>query len=127
MKKLLHILFSVLLSMLFIFMASGVTFRHCACSGKTSMTMGNVAHDKENSQSSDGCMTIATVSLSPTTQAQHATFDFHVFQPLVAIINDWDLLDLVPRPTESNKRILPREAYSPPPRQYLNLLTVLTI
>ncbi len=127
MKKLLHILFSALLSMLFIFMASGVTFRHCACSGKTSMTMGNVSHDKETSHSSDGCMTIATVSLSPTTQAQPATFNFHVFQPLVAIINDWDSLYLIPQPTESNKRILPRKAYSPPPRQYLNLLTVLTI
>ncbi len=127
MKKLLHILFSALLSMLFIFMASGVTFRHCACSGKTSMTMGNASHDKETSHSSDGCMTIATVSLSPTTQAQPATFDFHVFQPLVAIINDWDSLYLIPQPTESNKRILPRKAYSPPPRQYLNLLTVLTI
>lgn len=127
MKKLLHILFSVLLSMLFIFMASGVTFRHCACSGKTSITMGNVSHDKETSHSSDGCMTIATVSLSPTTQVQPATFHFHVFQPLIAIINDWTSLYLIPRPTESNKRILPREAYSPPPRQYLNLLTVLTI
>lgn len=127
MKRLLHIVCSVILSMLFIFMASGVTFRHCACSGKTSMTMGNVSHDKGNSHSSDGCMTIATVSLSPTTQAQPATFDFHVFQPLVAIINTWDFATLTSWHAESNESVLPHEAYSPPPRQYLNLIRVLTI
>lgn len=127
MKKLLHIAFSVILSMLFIFMASGVTFRHCACSGKTSMTMGNASHDKGNSHSSNGCMTIATVSLSPTTQAQPAIFDFHVFQPLVAIINVWDYASLVPWQAEPNETVLSHEAYSPPPRQYLNLIRVLTI
>lgn len=127
MKKLLHIIFSVILSMLFIFMASGVTFRHCNCSGKTSMTMGNASHDKGNSQSSNGCMTIATVSLSPTTQVQPAAFDFHVFQPLLAVINNWDLPELVPQQAESRERLLPRKAYSPPPRQYLNLIQVLTI
>ncbi len=125
MKKLLHIIFPVILSMLFIFMASGVTFRHCACSGKTSMTMGNLS--KENSHSSDGCMTISTVSLSPTTQTQTVAFDFQVFQPLVAIINNWDLLCLVPRQMGTIKYILPREAYDPPPRQYLNLISVLII
>lgn len=127
MKKLLHILFPVLLSMLFVFMASGVTFRHCACSGKTSITIGDLSRDKGNTQSSDGCMTIATVSLSPTTQAQPTTFDFHVFQPLVAIINTWDAFNLAPRQVETNRRLLPERKDDPPPRQYLHKLCVLTI
>lgn len=127
MKKLLHIAFSIVLSMLFIFMASGVTFRHCACSGKTSMTMGNASPDNGSSKSSNGCMTIATVSLSPTTQAQPMAFDFHVFQPLVAVINDWHLPSLVPQPLELASNVLPQRDASPPPRQYLRLIRVLTI
>lgn len=127
MKKLLHIAFSILLSMLFIFMASGVTFRHCSCSGKTTMTLGNATNDKGNSQTSKGCMSIATMSLSPTTQMQPASFDFNVFQPLVAIINDWHLPILVSQPLVSTVSVLPQKAASPPPRQYLRLIRVLTI
>ena len=127
MKKLLHIVFSIVLSMLFILMASGVTFRHCSCSGKTTMTLGNATHDKGNTQSSKGCMTIATVSLSPTIQMQHAAFDFHVFQPLVAIINDWRLPSIVSTPLVSTISVLPQRDASPPPRQYLRLIRVLTI
>jgi len=127
MKKLLHIVFSLILSMLFILMASGVTFLHCSCSGKTTMTFGNATHDKGNTQSSKGCMTIATVSLSPTTQMQPAAFDFHAFQPLVAIINDWRLPSLVSTPLASTISVLPQKAVSPPPRQYLQLIRVLII
>lgn len=127
MKKLLHIAFSIILSMLFVFMASGVTFRHCTCSGKTSMTMGNVSRDKGNNNSSNGCMTIATVSLSPTTQAQAVAFDFHVVQPLVAIINDWDVFNLTPRQVVTTRSLLSERHDTPPPRQYLHKLRVLTI
>ena len=113
--------------MTFIFMAGGVTFRHCACSGKTSITMGNASHDNGSSKSSDGCMTIATVSLSPTTQAHPMAFDFQVFQPLVAIIGNWDFLRLIPWQTESITCVLSHDAYSPPPRQYLHTIRVLII
>ena len=72
-------------------------------------------------------MTIATVSLSPTTQMHPMAFDFHAFLPLVAIINNWHIISLLPQEEVTARWILPKEAYSPPPRQYLHFLRVLTL
>lgn len=127
MKKLLHIALTLVLTMTLLVMGSGVTFRHCLCSGKTTMTLGNATQGDEDTESSNGCMTIATVSLSPTTQMHPMAFDFHAFLPLVAIINNWHIISLLPQEEVTARWILPKKAYSPPPRQYLHILRVLTL
>ena len=67
------------------------------------------------------------VQLSPTTQMQPTVFDFHAFQPLMAIIHEWQMphLSFMAKRTLSN--IIPKTGYSPPPKLYLYLIEVLTI
>ena len=128
MKKLLHISFTLVLTVMLLLMGSGVTFRHCSCSGETTVILSHTPESQgDNSMTKKGCMTVQTVSLSPTTQMQPAVYDFHAFQPLVAIINNWQLIRLIPEDVESDKLGMPERDYGPPPRQYLHLLTVLTI
>lgn len=139
MKKLLNISLILVLAMTLIVMTSGVTFRHCSCSGKTTMLMGslsdNDAHPanfgKNSSQGkvpqSKGCMTFYSLSLSPTTTMSSMAFDFHAFLPLISIINNWHTFNLLPPIVESKRNFLPNDFYSPPPRQYLHILRVLTI
>lgn len=127
MKKLLHISFIFLLTVTLIVMGSGVTFRHCSCSGKTTMILSHTSQDDGNSETTKGCMKISSVSLSPTTQMQPIAFDFHAYQPLVAIINDWHTFDLMPRIEKHAHSLLPLTGYSPPPKLYLYLINVLTI
>lgn len=123
MKRILNIVLTSVLAMALVVMASGVTFHHCSCSGKTTILLGHL----DDTESDKGCMTISSVSLSPTTPMQPVSFDFHVFQPLDAIVNDWHLFNLTPQQVESTRSILPTDIFSPPPRQYLHLLRVLTI
>ena len=123
MKKLLNIVLTSILAITLVVMASGVTFHHCSCSGKTTMLLGHLT----DTESPKGCMTISSVSLSPTTPMHPVSFDFQVFQPLVAIINDWHFFNLIPQQVESTRSFLPTNYFSPPPRQYLHILRVLTI
>ena len=128
MKKLLHLSFTLLLAVLLVLMGSGVTFRHCSCSGKTTMVLSHTPESQgDNTTTKKGCMTFQTVQLSPTTQMQPAAFDFHAFQPLVAIINNWHCTSLIPEEVEQAKWAMPQRNFSPPPRHYLHLLSVLTI
>lgn len=128
MKKLLNIVITSVLAITLVIMASGVTFHHCSCSGKTTMLLGSIKTNTEKQMPTPKrCMTVSSVSLSPTTMMQPVTFDFHVFQPLVTIINDWHLLQLIPQQVESIRSFLPKDCFSPPPRQYLHILRVLTI
>lgn len=135
MKKMLNIVLTSVLAITLIVMASGVTFHHCSCSGKTTMLLGNLKENTENSMASSKkcmptskkCMTVSSMSLSPTTMAQPLAFDFHVLLPLVTIINDWHLFQLIPQQVESTRSFLPTDFFSPPPRQYLHILHVLTI
>ena len=123
MKKLLNIALTSVLAITLVVMASGVTFHHCSCSGKTTMLLGHLT----DTESQKGCMTISSMSLSPTTPMHPVAFDFQVFQPLVAIVNDWHLFNLTPQHVESTRSFLPTDHFSPPPRQYLHILRVLTI
>lgn len=149
MKKLLNIVLISVLAIALVVMASGVTFHHCSCSGKTTILLGHLSNtefDRANSTTSSttaskgckttsdrcvpasqGCMTISSVSLSPTTPMHPVSFDFQVFQPLVAIVNDWHFFNLTPQQVESIRSFLPTDYFSPPPRQYLHILRILTI
>ncbi len=127
MKKLLHISITFILTMTLIVMGSGVTFRHCACSGKTTIILSHTSKNDGNSKTTKGCMTISSVYLSPTTQMQPTAYDFHVFQPVVAILNDWHALSMVSVIKEPAHGVLPPKGYSPPPKLYLHQIRVLTI
>lgn len=147
MKKLMNIVLTSVLAIALVVMASGVTFHHCSCSGKTTILLGHLSDSNTDTNTgaeastagdcqttsqkcipvSKGCMTISSMSFSPTTPMQNVAFDFHVFQPLVAIVNDWHFFNLIPQQVESTRSFLPTNFFSPPPRQYLHILRVLTI
>lgn len=139
MKKLLNISLTLVLAITLIVMTSGVTFRHCSCSGKTTMLLGHLSDEDAQPSylmgkgnhgklpKSKGCMTFYSLSLSPTTTINPMAFDFHAFLPLISIINNWHTLKLLPQIVESKSNFLPIDFFSPPPRQYLHILRVLTI
>jgi hypothetical protein len=64
--------------------------------------------------------------LSPTNMVQPVAFDFHVFQPLLAIlpclVAEW----LVPTDNKAVAQFIP-PVWKSPPRDYLNLIQVLLI
>lgn len=129
MKRTLHIALTLTLAIIFVMMGSGVTFLHCNCSGKTTVILSHSPKDgaQQQSKKERGCMTVQSVSISPTTQVQPAVYDMHAFQPLVCIINDWTLSLLTPQSVVLQQEPLPCDGHSPPPRQYLNMLRVLVI
>ncbi len=113
--------------MVLVVMGSGVTFRHCSCSGKTTVILSHTAQNGGSSETTKGCMKVSSVQLSPTTQMQLTAFDFHVFQPLMAIIHEWQQPNLSFWATKTTSNSLPETGYSPPPKLYLYLIKVLTI
>ena len=74
----------------------------------------------------EGCLTVEHVQQSPTITPQTTTYDFHVLQPLLAIlpslVAEWIL------PTICKAKVQPIYAmWKIPPRDFLNLIQVLFI
>lgn len=131
MKKCSYILLSVLLSVMLLFMGSGVTFMRCAHTGTVKMmtalsgdNLGGMA-DMDCSMTSK-CMSVTHVELSPTVAAQSVDYDFHVVQPLLALLPSLVAAWLVPTEDKAVERFVP-VAWKSPPRDYLNLIRVLLI
>lgn len=128
MKKCCHIILSVLLSLTILFIGSGVTVTRCAHTGTikvmTVLNCGSMA-GMSCSMNAD-CMSVEQVELSPTNLAQSFHYDFHVFQPLLAVlpslVAEWQV-------TTENKAEVQfcQEVWKSPPRDYLNLISVLLI
>lgn len=127
MKKLLHILLILFLAEVLVILGNGVTFLHCSCSGKTTIILSHTAQNGGSSETTQGCMKISSVQLSPTTQMQLTAFDFHIFQPLMVIVRDWQLPELSFIAMKSMSHSLFETGYSPPPKLYLYLIKILTI
>ena len=74
----------------------------------------------------EGCLTVEHVQLSPTDMAHAVTYDFHVVQPILAIlpclISEW----LQPTIHKTDYRYA-RVAWKYPPRDYLNFIQILLI
>ena len=128
MKKFSHILLSVLLSVTILFIGSGVTITRCAHTGTLKvMTVFNSGAMGDMSCSMNApCMTMEHVELSPTNMAQTVTYDFHVFQPLLAVlpslVAEWFVV------TENKAEVqFASEVWKSPPRDYLNFIQVLLI
>ena len=74
----------------------------------------------------EGCLTVEHIQLSPTLTAQTITYDFHVLQPLLAILPS--LVAEWMQPTTC--KVLVQSIHmvrKSPPRDYLNLIQVLQI
>lgn len=128
MKKFSHICLSVLLSMTLLFIGSGITVTRCAHTGTlkvmTVFNSGSMGDMSCNMNAS--CMTTEHFELSPTNMAQTVAYDFHVMQPLLAILPSLVAEWLDPTEIKAVARFVPR-VWKSPPRDYLNLISVLLI
>ena len=128
MKKFCHISLSLLLSMTLLFIGSGITVTRCAHTGTLKVVtvfnsggMGNMSCDMNSS-----CMTSEHLELSPTNMAQTVNYDFHVMQPLLAILPSLVAEWLVPTEHKAVCQFVP-QVWKSPPRDYLNFIRVLLI
>ena len=128
MKKFSHICLSLLLSMTLLFIGSGITITRCAHTGTlkvmtvfNSNSMGDMGCDMNSS-----CMTTEHFELSPTNMAQTVTYDFHVMQPLLAVLPSLVAGWLVPTERKAVSQFIP-QVWKSPPRDYLNFIRVLLI
>lgn len=128
MKKFCHIVLSVLLSMTILFIGSGVTITRCAHTGTLKvMTVFNSGAMGDMSCSMNApCMSTEHVELSPTNLAQTVNYDFHVFQPLLAVLPSLVAEWLVTTESKAEVPFIP-EVWKSPPRDYLNFIQVLLI
>lgn len=128
MKKFSHICLSLLFSMTLLFVGSGITITRCAHTGTlkvvtvfNSNSMSDMSCDMNAS-----CMMTEHFELSPTNMAQTVTYDFHVMQPLLAILPDLVAEWLVPTEHKAVSQFVP-QVWKSPPRDYLTFIQVLLI
>lgn len=126
MKKYCHILLSVLLSMTILFIGAGVDVVQCSCTGMAKVVLCGMEVEDNGCAPDEGCLTVEHVQLSPTLTAQTITYDFHVLQPLLAILPS--LVAEWMQPTTFKAMIHPiRVVWKSPPRDYLNFIQVFLI
>lgn len=130
MKKLSHIFLAVLLSVIILFIGSGVNIMRCAHSGTvkvmTAIGVNSIGEDNADCCMTSHCMTVTHVELSPTTAAQQVVTDFHIIQPLLAVLPSMVIEWL--RPAVCKTFVQPtRAVWKSPPRAYLNFIRVLII
>ena len=126
MKKCSHILLSVLLSMMILFIGGGVDVVQCSCTGMAKVVPCGMEVEDKGCAPDEGCLTVEHVHLSPTLTAQTITYDFHVLQPLLAILPS--LVAEWMQPTTCKVLVQStRVVWKSPPRDYLNFIQVLLI
>lgn len=126
MKKSSHILLSVLLSMMILFIGGGVDVVQCSCTGMAKVVPCGMEVEDKGCAPDEGCLTVEHVHLSPTLTAQTITYDFHVLQPLLAILPSLVAEWLQPTTCKTMVQST-RVVWKSPPRDYLNLIQVLLI
>ena len=126
MRKSINILLSILLSILIVWIGSGIMTMVCEHTGNVSLAQ---QMEKKNCKSSDAkhCMKMQIKTLSPTNTAQTVTHQFHPVQLslLPQLTTSCDLLPLLVQ-TKAPEKMLSLLWHSPP-RQYLRILTMLLI
>lgn len=118
----------MLLSMIIVFIGSGVTFVHCHHEG-TYRIMQNMAddHEDDDCEPNSNCMGYETLEISPTVSAQHYHFDFHIYQPLLVVYSELFALWQHFFATIEHVKQMVYHGISSPPRTYLHLIRVLII
>ena len=126
MRKSINILLSILLSILIVWIGSGIMTMVCEHTGNVSLVQ---QMEKKNCKNSDAkhCMKMQIKTLSPTNTAQTVTHQFHPVQLslLPQLTTSCDLLPLLVQ-TKAPEKMLSLLWHSPP-RQYLHILTILLI
>ena len=126
MRKSINILLSILLSILIVWIGSGIMTMVCEHTGNVSLAQ---QMEKKNCKNSDAkhCMKMQIKTLSPTNTAQTVTHQFHPVQLslLPQLTTSCDLLPLLVQ-TKAPEKMLSLLWHSPP-RQYLHILTILLI
>ena len=128
MKKFSHIMLSLLLSLTLLFVGSGVNITRCAHSGtvKVMTVFSSAAMDNMSCGMNSPCMTMEHFELSPTNVAQTVSYDFHVIQPLLAVLPSLVAEWLLPIENKAEVQYHP-DVWKSPPRDYLNFIRVLLI
>ena len=126
MKKCSHILLSVLLSMMILFIGAGVDIVRCSCTGMAKVVPCGTEVEDKGCMPGEDCLTVEHVQLSPTLTAQTITYDFHVLQPLLAVLPSLVAEWLVHTESMAVNQFIP-QAWKSPPRDYLNLIQVFLI
>lgn len=126
MKKCSHILLSLLLSMTILFIGAGVDVVRCSCTGMAKVVPCGMEVEDKGCAPDEGCLTVEHVHLSPTLTAQSITYDFHVLQPLLAILPSLVAEWMQPTTCKASVQSI-RVVWKSPPRDYLNLIQVLLI
>ena len=126
MKKCGHILLSVLLSMIILFIGAGVDVVQCSCTGMAKVVPCGMEVEDNGCAPDEGCLTVEHVQLSPTLTAQTITYDFHVLQPLLAILPSLVAEWMQPTTCKAIVQSI-HVVWKSPPRDYLNFLQVLLI
>lgn len=125
MKKSIHILMAVLLSMTVLLTGTGFNVVRCMHTGSVNAV---ICLDKSNMgcAPTSNCMSVEHVQLSPSNAAQSIVYDFNAVQTLVAIIPgfvaNWFLG--IQNQTIAKVFYAVRES---PPRDYLSFIRVLRI
>ncbi len=98
MKKAVHILISLLLSLTILFIGAGVYVVHCTHSGMVSIVLEPVESDCNGDYCgiSSGCMTMELIELSPTQSVQTPVFDFHAPQLLTDFFFEMPFRSVIP-------------------------------
>ena len=126
MRKSINILLSILLSILIVWIGSGIMTMVCEHTGNVSLAQ---QMEKKNCKNSDAkhCMKMQIKTLSPTNTAQTVTHQFHPVQLslLPQLTTICELLPLLVQ-TKAPEKMLSLLWHSPP-RQYLRILTMLLI
>lgn len=126
MRKSINILLSILLSILIVWIGSGIMTMVCEHTGNVSLAQQMEKKNCKNSDAKD-CMKMQIKTLSPTNTVQTVTHQFHPVQLslLPQLTTSCDLLPLLVQ-TKAPEKMLSLLWHSPP-RQYLHILTMLLI
>ena len=126
MKKYAHILLSLLLSMTILFIGAGVDIVRCSCTGMARVVPCGTEVEDRGCMPGEDCLTVEHIQLSPTLTAQTTTYDFHVVQPLLAVLPRLAAEWLVHTESRAVNQFIP-QVWKSPPRDYLNLFQVFLI
>lgn len=123
MKRVAHILLSLVLVVAFLTAGKGVVFEHCLCSNRYSLIVNGTGCCKKNAP----CMETVVERVSPSCVAVSPSFSFDnpfLFSEAPAACLQW-----VPALSAKSLRELPlvASAFYPPPRAYLLKICLLQI
>ena len=112
--------------MMIMFIGTGVDIVRCSCTGMAKVVPCGTEVEDKGCMPGEDCLTVEHVQLSPTLTAQTTTYDFHVLQPLLAVLPSLVAEWMQPNTCKAMVQSI-RVVWKSPPRDYLNFIQVLLI